>query len=186
MTYQIDFPEKFLQIKNKVIENAYLDVSPPEDIKLIYEWLSVEGWDDLLGDLDSWAINLDCLAQLKFDDNELKYYLEGAQDIESLPVTNEMRLNYARELIDYENMQGELVSIKSYKLERTDGKFAYIGCYIETQGQFGAVPKWCGTFKSKEDFIDYIKNSGFIFADEFTSISDEKILKLWKKDIVNL
>ena len=186
MTHQTNFPEKFLEIKNKVIENTLLGVIPPEDIELIYEWLSVEGWDDLLGDLDSWAINLDYLAQLKFDDNELKYYLEDTQDNQSFSVTNEMRLKYARELIDYETMHGELVSINSYKLERTDGKFAYIGCYIETQGQFGAVPKWCGTFKSKEDFIDYIKDSGFIFADEFTSIPDEKILKLWKKDIVNI
>ncbi len=181
MTHQTNFPEKFLEIKNKVIENTLLGVSPPDDIELIYEWLSVEGWDDLLGDLDSWAINLEYLAQLKFDDNELKYYLEDTQDNESFSVTNEMRLNYARELIDYETMHGELVSINSYKLEREDGKLSYIGCYIEMQGQGGPAAKWCGTFKSKEEFTNFIKRSGFVFTEDIELISDDEILKLWNK-----
>ncbi len=180
MTYQANFPEKFLEIKNKVIENTLLGADPQADIELIYEWLSVERWDDLLGELDSWAMNLSYLAELKFDDENMKYYLEDTQDIVNVEFTNKMRLDYAREMIDYETMHGELVSINSYRLERTDGKFAYIGCYIETQGQGGAVPKWCGTFKTKEDFIDYIKDLGFIFADEFTSVPDEKILGLWR------
>jgi len=176
-------PEELIKVRDIVVANALQGIPLPDDIQLIYDWLTIDGWDDLLGDLESWAINLNYLAHLKFDDQELKYYLEDSEDIESIEITDEKRLNYARELIKYEESEnGDVVSINSYKLEREDGKFVYIGCYIETQGQLGAVPKWCGTFKTKEEFITFIRNSGFVFINELDLITDQTILDLWRKN----
>lgn len=175
-------PNELWQIRDKVIENTVLDKEPPAGIELIYEWLSVEGWDDLLGNLDTWAINLNYLAQHEFDDESLKYYLEDFHDKVNVDITDEVRLSYAKELIQNESGDnGSVVSVNSYKLEREDGKLSYIGCYIEMQGQGGPAPQWCGTFKSKEEFIDFIKKSGFVFTEEIGLIADDVILNLWNK-----
>ena len=175
-------PNELWQIRDKVIENTVLDKEPPADIELIYEWLSVEGWDDLLGDLDNWAINLNYLAQLEFNDESLKYHLEDFYDKVNVDITDEVRLSYAKELIQNESGDnGRVVSVNSYKLEREDEKLSYIGCYIEMQGQGGPAAQWCGTFKSKEEFTNFIKKSGFLFTDEIELISDDEILNLWNK-----
>jgi hypothetical protein len=80
MGYLIEFPAELKKISDIVVENTMQGILPPDNIKLIYDWLEVEGWDDLLGDLDSWAINLKYLAQLEFDDESLKYNLEEFYD----------------------------------------------------------------------------------------------------------
>ena len=49
------------------------------------------------------------------------------------------------------------------------------------QGQGGPAAQWCGTFKSKEEFTNFIKKSGFLFTDEIELISDDEILNLWNK-----
>lgn len=182
MGYLIEFPAELKKISDIVVENTLQGILPPDNIKLIYDWLEVEGWDDLLGNLDTWAINLNYLAQHEFDDESLKYYLEDFHDKLNVDINDEVRLSYAKELIQNESGDnGRVVSVNSYKLEREDGKLSYIGCYIEMQGQGGPAPQWCGIFKSKEEFIDFIKKSGFVFTEEIGLIVDDVILNLWNK-----
>jgi hypothetical protein len=154
----------------------------PPDLAELQEWIAIEGWDDLLA---AWinedvVLDFEGWAEYKFCDSSLRD-TEGLDEAES--ITDQMRVDYAREAISYavENSDGDASpSVHSFPIERADGERAVLGCTVEIHGQYGPVPQWHGVFADKNDFYKYLRDAGFLFHSEADEIGDAEILALWQ------
>ncbi len=176
-----DLPQKFWQIRDQAVENVLTGSPLPADLADLQEWLATDGWDDLLA---AWinedvVLNLEGLAAYKFSDSSLRD-TEGLDGAEA--VTDQMRVDYAREAISYEveNCEGDdSPSVHSFSIERDDGERAVLGCTVEIHGQYGEVPRWHGVFADTDGFYRHLRAAGFLFHSEADEIGDAEILALW-------
>ena len=132
-----EIPKRFWKTRDAAIE-ALLSNSPlPEGIAELQDWLATDGWDDLLA---AWinedvALNLKEWATFKFSDPSLRDD-EGHDD--SVAITDQMRVDYAREAICYavENSESDdSPSVHSFPIKRDDGECAVLGCTVEIHAQ---------------------------------------------------
>ena len=177
-----ELPKKFWRTRDALVEHLLSNSPLPPDLADLQEWLANDGWDDLLA---AWinedvALNLEGWAEYKFSDSSLRD-TEGLDEAES--ITDQMRVDYAREAISYavENSDGDdSPSVHSFAIERADGERAILGCTVEIHGQYGPVPQWHGVFADKDDFYKYLRDAGFLFHSEADEIGDAEILALWQ------
>lgn len=172
---------KFWKTRDAAIEHVLSDSPLPAGLANLQEWLATDGWDDLLAAWidEDMVLNLEGLVEYKFSDSSLR-------DAESLDeaeaITDQMRVDYAREAIGYavENSDGDdSPSVHSFPIERADGERAILGCTVEIHGQYGPVPQWHGVFTDKDDFYRHLRAAGFLFHSEANAIGDVDILSLW-------
>ena len=176
-----ELPKKFWRTRDALVEHLLSSSPLPPDLADLQEWLANDGWDDLLS---AWidedvALNLEGWAEYKFSDSSLR----DAEDLdESVAITDQMRVKYAREAISYavENSDGDdSPSVHSFPIERADGERAVLGCTVEIHGQYGPVPQWHGVFADRDDFYRHLRAAGFLFHSEADEIGDAEILALW-------
>lgn len=148
----------------------------------LVNWYESEAWDDLVsswGNDELIVLNLSHLSWLKFSDSELIANQESDE-----PVTNKLRIKYARQLIAQalENSDGyDCPTIHAIELKNSDGKTAILGWTMEIHGQGGVVAVFQGAFSNVEHFYKCLRNCDFLFPAEQAHLSDEAILKLWEK-----
>jgi hypothetical protein len=176
-------PGSLQTLADKLVGECLAGNSHPEGIEAIYEWLEIDGWDDLISDLgDEMALKLYYLADLEFNDNETRWNLDIPDDQE---VQDSDRLNWARQRIDYFQTGDDgyvFVSVHAYPLVSSDGKIAIVGCLVEIHGQAGPVCDWWGLWKSREDFYDALGSDGQIWlSPRMGEIPDDVILSMWAK-----
>ena len=175
-------PSRFWKARDAAIEHLLSNSGLPPDLAELQEWIAIEGWDDLLA---AWinedvVLDFEGWAEYKFSDSSLRD-TEGLDEAES--ITDQMRVDYAREAISYavENSDGDASpSVHSFPIERADGERAVLGCTVEIHGQYGPVPQWHGVFADKNDFYKYLRDAGFLFHSEADEIGDAEILTLWQ------
>ena len=176
-----ELPKKFWRTRDALVGHLLSNSPLPPDLADLQEWLANDGWDDLLA---AWinedvALNLEGWAEYKFSDSSLRD-TEGLDEAES--ITDQMRVDYAREAISYavENSDGDAsLSVHSFPIERADGERAVLGCTVEIHGQYGPVPQWHGVFAENDDFYRHLRAAGFLFHSEADEINDAEILALW-------
>jgi hypothetical protein len=177
-----ELPKRFWKSRDAAIEHLLSNSGLPAGLADLQEWLATEGWDDLLA---AWinedvALYLVGWAPYKFYDSALR----DAEELDdSVVITDQMRVRYAREAISYaiENSDGDnSPSVHSFPIERVDGEHAILGCTVEIHGQYGPVPKWHGVFADKDDFYRYLRAAGFLFHSETNEIGEAEILALWE------
>lgn len=148
----------------------------------IYEWLEVDGWDDLIADFEEQdALNISYLAEHRFTDSQLRDQA-GLDDKDK--VLDSDRLTYANEVIEY-SMSGDdghvLASLHAFPLVSSTGQVAFVGCMIAIHGQGGPHCDWWGLWESKESFYNAVAKSGDYWVTPLMGdVSDEAILKRWK------
>ena len=177
-----ELPEKFWGTRDALVGHLLSNTPLPPDLADLQEWLATDGWDNLLA---AWvnedvALNLERWAFHRFCDSALRD-AEGLD--ESVVITDQMRVRYAREAISYsvENSDGDdSPSVHSFAIERADGERAILGCTVEIHGQYGPVPQWHGVFADKDDFYKYLRDAGFLFHSEADEVGDAEILALWQ------
>lgn len=176
-----EIPKRFWKARDAAIEHVLSKAPLPAALADLQEWLATDGWDDLLA---AWinedvALNLVGWATYKFNDSALR----DAEELdESVAITDQMRVRYAREAIScaVENGDGnDGPSIHSFAIERADGACAVLGCTVEIHGQYGPVPQWHGVFADMDDFYRHLRAAGFLFHSEAREIGDAEILALW-------
>ena len=174
-------PKRFWKARDASIEHVCSKAPLPAALADLQEWLATDGWDDLLA---AWinedvALNLEGWAPYKFYDSALR----DAEELDdSVAITDQMRVRYAREAISYavEISDGDdSPSVHSFPIERADGERAVLGCTVEIHGQYGPVPQWHGVFADKNDFYRHLRAAGFLFHSEADEIGDAEILALW-------
>ena len=176
-----ELPKKFWRTRDALVEHLLSNSPLPPDLADLQEWLANDGWDDLLA---AWinedvALNLEGWAEYKFSDSSLRD-TEGLDEADS--ITDQMRVDYAREAISYavENSDGDASpSVHSFPIERADGERAVLGCTVEIHGQYGPVLQWQGVFAENDDFYRHLRAAGFLFHSEADEINDSEILALW-------
>ena len=89
-------------------------------------------------------------------------------------MNDEIRIEYARQEI--ESLYQSRESIFSIKIRNDKGEFAYVGGSYENNGQ-GSTVNWIhDVFRTKDKFKKYFE------ADDLSDLSDEEILKRFKKE----
>ena len=173
-----EIPESLWPIRDAAIAHV-LNGTPEPDLKPLYDWFEVEGWDAII---DAWAyedmaFNLFYLSQGKFEDSEMA----TCEGLEIKELTDELRISYARACIESGHEDEYLTpSLHSCELKRDDGELVILGCVMEIHGQGGPYLNWWGLFKNQAEFYDSIRNSGYIIESDLEGITDEKILSMWE------
>jgi hypothetical protein len=174
-----ELPKKFWKTRDSAIEHLLSKSRLPSGLADLQNWLATDGWDDLLA---AWinedvALNLKEWAAYKFSDSSLR---DDEGHVESVAITDQMRVEYARTAINYavENSDGDdNPSVHSFLIKREDGRSAVLGCTVEIRGE--PVSEWHGVFADKDDFYRHLRASGFLFHSEADEIGDSEILALW-------
>ena len=145
----------------------------------IYEWLEVDGWDELIaGDNEQMAVDLKD-AQILFDDRELRKELDVPA---GKPITDNERVSWARTQLQ-SRLDDEWItqlSIHTFPIFASDGSTAVIGCLIGIHGQGGPECEWQGLFATKDDFLSHLKARHYWITPLMGEIPDDVILKLWQ------
>ena len=173
-------PKELFSIRNQVIEHVQRSGPLPDKLGALTGWFEGDGWDELV---PTWeqeehiALNLNLLSGLGFSDSELIATQEYSE-----PITNELRVEYARRVIseNFENYDGnECPSVQAVELRNSRGELAVLGWLIEIHGQNGAVPIYQGAFTDKQHFYKHLHECDFLLDTEEPNIADETILRLW-------
>ena len=175
-------PEELQKIQDLVVDHTNKHTPLPKNLNDLVSWYEDDGWDLLIGSWGSDHIGLKLfdLACLKFSDAELAANLDEPE-----PITNELRVNYAREQISnaFENSDGyDCPSVHAVLISKKDGSSAVLGWTVEIHGQGGPVPEFLGVFSTKTNFYDSLKDFerlDFLLDKDVESLTNEAILKLW-------
>lgn len=181
MNSKILLPNGLQALANRLVGEFLSSNTQPEGIEAIYEWLEIDGWDDLISDLgEQMALKLYYLADIDFNDNETRWNLDLPDDQE---VQDTDRLTWARQRIAHFNTGDDgyvFVSVHAYPLVSSEGRIAIVGCLLEVHGQAGPVCDWWGLWRSREDFYDALGTNGQIWlSPRMGEIPDEVILSMW-------
>jgi hypothetical protein len=175
-------PTKLHSIRNQVIEHVRNSAPLPENLSDLISWYEGDGWDELV---PTWepeehiALNLNYVSWLKFSDSELIANQENDE-----PVTDELRIKYARKLIfeTFENYDGyECPSVQAVEISKANGDSAVLGWLIEIHGQGGPVAIYQGAYTDKKQFYENLRECNFLLDTEQHNLTVEEILKLWAK-----
>jgi hypothetical protein len=153
----------------------------PDVLSQIYEWLEADGWDALINDVgDQIAVMLRYIAENDFTDDEARCGLDLPNEVE---LKDSYRIKWARQRIE-RAQNGEDwnlgASLHTYKLIASDGSFAFIGCLIQSRGQWGDDCNWWGLWNSPQDFYDSVGKGGNTWVmPHMGEITDERILSMW-------
>jgi len=173
-------PDKVLKVCAELVAHIHDGKSLPDSLQSLYDWLEVEGWDELINDLDEdYAINLREVAESRFRDSEVAA-AEGLENIDR--VTDTQRAAFARHWVN-QAATGEdgytAPTVHCFSLKDFKGREAFLGVTVEIHGQAGAVPVWHGMFKNREDFLSKLRASGYCLVSELPSLDDSRLLAFW-------
>ncbi len=174
-------PDELVELLDEAIECVYADQELPSNIDELYEWFEDEGIDHMVAAEATlpFALSLGEILQ-SFADLEVA----DDNDVSVNQVTDQMRITYARRLIQ-EAMDSfyYIRSVYCAEVKGSGDKVAFLGCTAEEQGQHGTGVSWWGLYKSKNDFINDVKNSNWlVFDTDIDSLTDQKILELYNQN----
>jgi hypothetical protein len=174
-----DLPEKLKKTRDAVIDHLISNSPLPAGIEDLQEWLEIEG--DLIA---SW-INEDVAFRLKFFANDYfkdEFLIEEMELDDSLKITDDLRLDFARSKIlrILQNDDSSEPSVHGFQIQNQNGQTAILGSTVEVAGQAGNYFEWHGVFRTNEEFLNFLRMSGFTLYSEVDQISDLQILSLWK------
>jgi hypothetical protein len=175
----IELPEKLIYIRDQVIDHVLNNTPVPVEVSELVHWYETDGWDVLVpvwAEEEHVALNLNSVS-LSFCDSELR-----ANQVDDAPLTDELRIQYARNLVSttFENNDGyDCPSVQLVELKKANGESAVLGWLIEIHGQGGPVPVYKGAFLNKKYFYQHLKDTDYLLDTDEHNITDDEILRLW-------
>lgn len=175
----IELPAKLISIRDQVIDHVLNNTPLPDKLSELKDWYETDGWDVLVpvwAEEEHVALNFNSIS-MYFCDSELI-----ANQEEDVPVTDNLRIKYARELISdtFANNDGyDCPSVQAVDLKNANGDSAVLGWLIEIHGQGGPVPVYQGAFSSKKYFYQHLKDTDYLLDTDEHNITDDEILRLW-------
>lgn len=176
----IKLSQKLSTIRDQIIDRVHINTPLPDGVQELVSWFETDGWDDLMMGQDYGHVILDLgsFSQDKFSDEEMLAFEE-----DGTPVTNQVRVSYAREQIVnafeddcfYRVPDAHFIEIKNKA-----GLSVVLVWMVETV-HGGAEAVYSGAFLDREDFYQLLRDSDNLFEDEQGRLSDETILSLWAK-----
>ena len=156
----------------EVIESlADLNKAMP-DLQPFHDWLENDGWDEVVMSILGQFINLDHVADTFFYDSCLREYI----DIDEGEITDQIRIDFAREKIDYAISISE-DSVHAIHISLDQSSSFYLLCVINGQGQGGWEVEWGYVYQTIDKLMASLET---YFLIDSQSASDTDIIKLWK------
>ena len=177
----IYLPENLLEVVDGVVAHAIENTPLPRNFNDLIEWFETDGWDHLCSSNDDYfcALKLFQIACWNFSDQELE-----ANQEEPVPITDELRVAYARNLVDEaieEVDEYNCPTVHTVQISNEQGQVAILGWLVESHGQGGVVPVFQGIFSNKTDFYQSLRDLDFVLQTEEGLLKDETILRLWNQ-----
>jgi hypothetical protein len=174
-------PKELQPIIDQLVASVHDNASQPSDIQKLYEWLELDGWDELMSDLDDGlAVNVGSVASRFFEDADLI----AKSDPSLGRITDSKRVAHARGQIKrvIESDGGDLfVTIHAYPLVDSKGRTAVLGCLVEVHGQGGPVAFWRQPVPGREQLIiESFHREHVWLHDEIDSLPDSYLLFMWQ------
>jgi len=160
-------PKHLVPVIENVVDYICSGGPEPSDLKQLVD--KYEG--------DGFALNISELASSSFLDAAILSTQEGVGGGHDAD-----RLEFARARIAsafQDPDEYSLATVHFVPVESGQGRQAILGWLMEVHGQAGAVPYFQGVLSRKEDFIGYLKRSGYVLSSERTDVTDAAILRVW-------
>lgn len=169
----IEIPESLQALARAAVEGVFENKRTKPDLKPLHDWFEDVGWDEVVMSVQGGCVYLENVAERFFYDEMLED--NPGSDAGGSKITDETRLLFARERIDYELSQTEDY-VHAVELKVSGLPSVFLDCYISGQGQGGWDVGWGSEYKTVQDLLDsYV---GAAIGDS-GSVSDKQILELW-------
>jgi hypothetical protein len=196
MSEKIKMPPAVQVACDKVVAATLADAPPPdEDLKVLQEWLEVDGWE-LIADWPGEILltNLQYLSFFFEDDWVTSEFLDWVpdEDIDVENITDEDRLKCGRYICTavseakLEYKEDLIATAHFVELTATRGENAFIVCVLLFMGQGGFEVEWHGTWKDRQAFDEYLPTvDRYCLLGQTDQLSDERILSMWSHPSVS-
>lgn len=169
----IVIPDSLQALAKAVVRGVFKKSLPEPDLKPLHDWFEDVGWDEIVMSVQGGCVSLENISERFFYDEMLEDNPDS--DARGSKITDETRLMFARERIDYELSQTEDY-VHAVELKVSGLPSVFLDCYISGQGQGGWDVGWGSEYKTVQDLLDsYV---GVAIGDS-GSVSDKQILELW-------
>jgi hypothetical protein len=169
----IDLPESLQALARATVRAVFENNLTRPDLKPLHDWFEDVGWDEVVMSIQGGCASLENISERFFYDEMLEE--NPNSDTNESKITDEMRLLFARERIDFWLSQAE-DSVHAVELKVSGLPSVFLDCYISGQGQGGWEVGWGSEYKTVQDLLDsYV---GVVIGDS-GSVSDKQILELW-------
>ena len=167
---------EFQTLCNQLI--AYLDDEHTQepDWKEVAYLFEFNKYEEIMGGMIQVLTNVKAISSLEFSDSFFSEYEEVDE------VDDSQRLRFARERISshLEGYSNYSFTVHSVEIKNEIGELAVLGFSVSGPGgQYGFDIECIGIFKNNEDLLNFY---GKEYISREHEISDERILKLWKKN----
>jgi hypothetical protein len=167
------FPKKLQLLIDDGIRHLWDPKYPDPDLSLLAEWLESEAWDDVVNGMMGGYIDRDRVIEFLNDGTLLEYF-----DIdESIGFSDEDRIGFARARINSLFEDG-MCSVHVIDVESKGMPPASLAMTLYYHPQGGAEFYDLTICHSAEDYLASLKPECIL---EQGDLTDEEILKLWKK-----
>lgn len=167
------FPKKFQLLIDDAICHLWDPKYPEPDLQLLTEFLEDEAWDDLVMGILGGYIDRDRLIEFLDDSIFMDYeYVD-----EKTGITDQDRINFARGRLQY-LLDESMYSIHAFEVESKSMPPASLCIMMYYHGQGGATYYDISVWHSYDEYLAIQKPEIIM---EQGDISDDEILKLWKK-----
>jgi len=178
MTNSSSLPSYFRHIYDSIIRHVWEHETLSSDVTELTDWFESDGLDLIV---DSW-INDEMVVNLKTISKEIFRDAELMRERSVSVVSNADRFSYGLEQIKrcVESNDGYAVpSVHCIKLNGHNEQSVVIGYLLEIHGQEGSVPTFMGFYKSRADFLDFLRGQDYWPVSELHNIPESTILSLW-------
>lgn len=176
----IKLSKQLSTIRDQIIDHVHKNTPLPDDAAKLVNLFETDGWDDLIMGQDFGHVILDLgsFSQDKFSDGEVLAFEE-----DGTPVTNQVRVSYAREQIATafeDDGFYRVPDVHFIEIQNKAGLSVVLVWMVETV-HGGAEAVYSGAFLDRKQFYQHLNELGHLFEDEQDSLTDETILSLWAK-----
>jgi hypothetical protein len=169
----IVIPDSLKALAKAAVRRVFKKSLPEPDLKPLHDWFEDVGWDEIVMSVQGGCTSLENISEQFFYDELIQK--DPGSDAHGSLITDEMRLLFARERIDFQLSQTEDY-VHAVELKVPGLPSVFLDCYISGQGQGGWDVGWGSQYKTVQDLLDsYV---GVAIGDS-GSVSDKQILELW-------
>jgi hypothetical protein len=186
-SYVVEVPPELHAIRDAAIAFALDGGEPPADLHLLEEWFSNS--QEIYENTHSYtaadqfdpAVNVGSGRLYSACDSELRDHFGLEEDD---PITDAMRIDYTRDLLEQEWMFGSdpIVAVATRCIEDAEGRSCLIGYFEESCGQAGVICTWQGVFADLDDWDTYLKSIDVHRYGGPEEVPDEILLKLYSSN----
>jgi len=151
----IVIPDSLQALAKAAVRGVFKKSLPEPDLKPLHDWFKDIGWDEIVMSAQGGCTTLEDISEQFFYD-ELIEKDPGLGAHRSL-ITDEMRLLFARERIDFQLSQTE-DSVHAVELKVPGLPSVFLDCYISGKGK--GVGTLAGDLNIKQCRIYWIHTSG--------------------------